>query len=79
MEAAGSRFCNFFAEVPQNEDPLQPLLRITKLERSFHNLKQYSRRECVEIAGIPRDIPHVITQDVVIKLLIKTDVDLPKK
>ena len=24
LEAAGRRFCNFFAGVPQNEDPIRP-------------------------------------------------------
>ena len=42
--------------------------KITKLERSVHKLEQYSRRECVEIAGIPRNIPHVILENVINKL-----------
>ena len=52
--------------------------RITDLERSLHKLEQYSRRECVKIAGIPRDIPHVILEDFVIKLLNKIGVNLTK-
>ena len=50
--------------------------RTGKLERS---LEQCSHRECMEIAEIPRDIPHVIFEAVLIKLLNKTDVDLNKK
>ena len=42
--------------------------KITELERSVHKLEQYSRRECVEIAGIPWDIPHVILENVINKL-----------
>ena len=42
--------------------------KITKLERSVHKLEQYSLRECVEIAGIPRNIPHVILENVINKL-----------
>ena len=52
--------------------------KIADLERSFHKLEQYSRRECVEIAAISRDIPHVILEDVVIKLLDKIGVKLTK-
>ena len=52
--------------------------RITDLERSLHKLEQYPRRECVKIAGIPRDIPHVILEDFVIKLLNKIGVNLTK-
>ena len=37
-----------------------------------------SRRECVEITGIPRDIPHVILEDAVIKSLNTIDVNLIK-
>lgn len=33
--------------------------KVTELERSAHNLKHYSRKNCAEIAGIPRDISHV--------------------
>ena len=51
--------------------------KITDLER-FHKLEQYSRRECVEIAGMPRDIPHLILEDVVIKLLNKIGMNLTK-
>ena len=51
--------------------------KITDLERSFHKLEQYFRRECVEIAGTPQDI-HVILQDVVIKLLNKIGMNLTK-
>ena len=35
--------------------------KITDLERSFHKLEQYSHRECVEIAGIPHNVPHLIS------------------
>ena len=35
--------------------------KITDLERSFHKLEQYSHRECVEIAGIPQNVPHLIS------------------
>ena len=52
--------------------------KITELERSVHKLEQYTRRECVEIAGIPPDIPHVILEGVAIKSLNKTDVNLTK-
>ena len=55
--------------------------KITELERSVHKLEQYSlqdSRECVEIAEILRDIPHVILKDVVIKLLNKIGVNLTK-
>ena len=52
--------------------------KITDLERSFHKLEQYSHGECVEIAWIPGDIPHVILEDVVIKLLNKIGVNLTK-
>ena len=52
--------------------------KTTILERSVHKLEQYSRIEYVEIAGIPRDIPHVILEDVVIKLLNKLDMILTK-
>ena len=51
--------------------------KITELERSIHKLEQYSCRECVEIAGIPQDVPHVILEDV-IKLQNKIDVNLTK-
>ena len=44
---------------------------IAGLERSIHKLEQYSRKECVEIAGTLRGIPYVILEDVVIKLLNK--------
>ena len=52
--------------------------KITELERSIHKLEQYSRTECVEITGIPWDIPHVILEGVVIKLPNKIDVSLIK-
>ena len=29
LEAAGRRFCKFFAGVPQNEDPIRPPYQIT--------------------------------------------------
>ena len=51
---------------------------ITELGRSVHRLEKYSRRECIEIAVIPRNIPHAILEDVVIKLLNKIDVNLTK-
>ena len=52
--------------------------KITELERSVHKPEQYSRRECVEIAGIPHDIPHVNLGGVVIKFLNKIVVNLTK-
>ena len=52
--------------------------KITELERSIHRLEQYSRKECTEIAAISWDIPHVILEDVVVKLLNKIDVNLTK-
>ena len=48
------------------------------IERSLHKLEQYFRRECVETAGIQRDILHVIFKDV-IKLLDKIDLNLTKR
>lgn len=48
------------------------------IERSLHKLEQYFRRECVETAGIQRDIPHVIFKDV-IKLFDKIDLNLTKR
>ena len=53
--------------------------RITEPGRSVHKLKQYSRRECIEIAGMPWVIPHVIPKDVVIKLLNKIEMNFFKK
>ena len=47
--------------------------KITELERSAHKHEQNS---CREIAKIPRDISHVVLEDVVIKLL--NDVKLTK-
>ena len=47
--------------------------KITELERSAHKHEQNSSRE---IAKIPRDISHVVLEDVVIKLL--NDVKLTK-
>ena len=35
-------------------------------------MEQYSRRERVEIAEIPRDIPHVILEDVVTNLFMRS-------
>ena len=49
--------------------------RITELGRSVHTMKQYSRRECIEIAGMLWVIPHVIPKDVVIKLLNKIEMN----
>lgn len=42
-------------------------------------MKQYSRRECIEIAGMLWVIPHVIPKDVVIKLLTKIEMNFFKK
>ena len=47
--------------------------KITGLDRSAHKHEQNS---CREIAKIPRDISHVVLEDVVIKLL--NDVKLTK-
>ena len=52
--------------------------KTTELERSIHKLQQHSRRESVEIPGIPRDFPHVILEEVVIKLQNKINVNLIK-
>ena len=49
--------------------------RITELGRSVHTMKQYSRRECIEIAGMLWVIP----KDVVIKLLNKIEMNFFKK
>ena len=38
LEAAGGRFCNFFAGVPQNEDPIRPQYQITGQNIIYHLL-----------------------------------------
>lgn len=50
--------------------------KIMELERSFHKVETYSVRQCAQIAGTLRDIPNVTLEDVINKLLNKTDVKL---
>ena len=61
-----------------HENLTSSISRITKLERSVHKLELCSRKECVEIAGTPRDTFHVVLEDI-IKLLSNTGVNLTKK
>ena len=65
----------------QTTSTLQEILsssdsRITELEILVHKLEQYSHK--VEIAGILRDIPHVILEDVAILWLV-TDLQIPTR
>ena len=48
--------------------------RITTLERSLHAQEQYSRRECLEIVGIPISIDDKNLQSTVCNILNETDV-----
>ena len=48
--------------------------RITTLERSLHAQEPYSRRECLEIVGIPISINDKNLQSTVCNILSETDV-----
>ena len=50
------------------------LNRITTFKRSLHTQEQYSRRECLEIAGIPISINDKNLQLTVCNILNKIDV-----
>ena len=44
------------------------------LERKYHENEQYSRRECLEISGIPSSIEDSALEDTVLKLFRKVNV-----
>ena len=47
---------------------------IKTLERKYHENEQYSRRECLEISGIPTSIEDSALEDTVLKLFRKVNV-----
>ena len=50
------------------------LKRVTSLERGLHSQKRYSRRECLEVVGIPSSINDKNLQSTVCSIL--GDIDL---
>ena len=48
--------------------------RIIEMERNMHRLEQYSRRECIEIAGIPSSITNDLPEEHVILIFEKLGV-----
>ena len=53
--------------------------RIIKLERSYWQNEQYSRRECLEISGIPDSIGQDELEDTIRYILSEIDVEVPAK
>ena len=47
---------------------------IKTLERKYHENEQYSRRECLEISGIPSSIEDSALEDTVLKVFRKVNV-----
>ena len=45
--------------------------RINEMERNMHRLEQYSRRECIEIAGVPNSITNDLLEEHVILIFKK--------
>lgn len=52
--------------------------QITTIETDFHNLLQYNRRECIEIAGIPETVLDVNLEDTALKIFSTIDVEVEK-
>ena len=50
------------------------LKRVTSLERGLHSQERYSRRECLEVVGIPPSINHKNLQSTVCSILGDIDV-----
>ena len=48
--------------------------RIIEMQRNMHRLEQYSRRECIEIAGVPSSITNDILEEHVILIFEKLGV-----
>ena len=48
--------------------------RIIETERNMHRLEQYSRRECIEIAGVPSSITNDLLEEHVILIFEKLGV-----
>ena len=49
--------------------------KVNSLERQLHQLEQYSRRECLEVVGIPASVQDDKLQDTVCDILKKIKVD----
>ena len=45
--------------------------QVTRLERKCWENEQYSRRECIEISGIPQSIEQIDLERTVVNVLIK--------
>ena len=50
--------------------------KLVELERKHHKLEQYSRRECLDFSGIPSSVTPIDLENVVLRLLLETGVDL---
>ena len=50
--------------------------KLIEMERNMHRLEQYSRRECIEIAGIPSSITNNLLEEHVLLIFEKFDVVL---
>ena len=37
--------------------------RIIEMKRNMHRLEQYSRRECIEIAGVPKSMTKTFSKN----------------
>ena len=48
--------------------------KIIEMERNIHRLEQYSRRECIEIAGVPNSITNNLLEEHVILIFEKLGV-----
>ena len=48
--------------------------KVSNLEREFHKLEQYSRRECLEFVGIPVAVKQESLMETVIRILDKVDI-----
>ena len=48
--------------------------RVIEMERNTHRLEQYSRRECIEIAGVPNSITNDLLEEHVILIFEKLGV-----
>ena len=82
LDPLSNTVANFSSKLDQVESSLvvtktvndNLLSRITSLERSLHAREQYSRRECLEIVGIPTVIDDKNLQSTVCNILNKIDV-----
>ena len=48
--------------------------RVIEMERNMHSLEQYSRRECIKIAGVPNSITNDLLEEHVILIFEKLGV-----